>query len=113
MKCIICGKEIEKSMYMNAVLCSQKCFEVNFWNETLDEDAIIVRGTCYHDGGRKPSGYGGFLGFGGARYLIQMDNGKLIDTNNLWCNGDVPEERNVSDNAKFLTVEEYNKLIGG
>ena len=29
MRCIICGKEVEKSHYMNAVLCSDECFRVN------------------------------------------------------------------------------------
>lgn len=102
MKCIICGKEIEKSGYGNAVLCSSKCFTENFWNENLDETAIIINGECYHDGGMKPVGYSGFLGHGGRYFKIQMNDGRVIETNNLWCNGDIPKERHVEDNAVFI-----------
>ena len=102
MKCVICGKEIEKSMYSNAVLCSSECFSENFWNECLDETAIIIDGECYHDGGMKPPVYQGFQGFGGRYFKIQMNDGRVIETNNLWCNGDVPPERNVQNNAIFI-----------
>lgn len=102
MKCIICGKEIEKSLYMNADLCSSECFGVNFWNECLDDKAIIIDGVCYHDGGKKPIGYSGFLGFGGAVHKIRMNDGTIIETNNLWYNGKVPEDRNIKDNAVFI-----------
>jgi hypothetical protein len=102
MKCIICGKEIEKSEYSNAALCSSKCFHENFWNECVDETAIIVNGECYHDGGRKPEGYSGFLGHAGRLFKIQMNDGRVIETNNLWYNGEVPKERCIADNAIFI-----------
>lgn len=101
MKCIICGKEIEKSCYSNAVLCSSECFHENFWNECLDETAIIVNGECYHDGGKK-QGSDFLLGFGGSFFKIKMNDGRIIETNNLWYNGPVPEDRNIKDNAVFI-----------
>ena len=102
MKCIICGKEIEQSRYMGAVLCSDECFDVNFWNECLDDDAIIINGECYHDGGKKPNDYRGFLGHGGRLFKIKKNNGAIIETNNLWYNGVVPKDRNIKDNAVFI-----------
>ena len=102
MKCVICGKEIEKSMYSNADLCSRACFGEYFWNDTLDETAIIINGECYHDGGMKPAGYTGFLGHAGRYFKIQMNDGRIIETNNLWYNGEVPKERCVKDNAVFI-----------
>ncbi len=102
MKCIICGKELKKSAYTNAVLCSRDCFDVNFWNENIDDTAIIINGECYHDGGRKPSDYRGFLGHSGRYFKIQMNDGRIIETNNLWYNGEVPKEREVKDNACFI-----------
>lgn len=104
MKCIICGKEIEKSRYMNAALCSSECFSVNFWNECLDESAIIINGECYHDGGKKPKGYNGFMGHGGRLFKIKMNSGEIIETNNLWHNGEIPKDRNIKDNAVFEVV---------
>ena len=98
MNCIICGKEIEKSLYTHKTLCSSQCFNVDFWNDCLDEEAIIIDGTCYHDGG---AAYGSFIGHSGRHFKIQMNDGRVIETNNLWYNGEVPKERNVKDNAKF------------
>ena len=110
MKCVICGKEIEKSKYMNKVLCSSECFHIDFWNDCIKDDAIIIDGECYHDGGRKPDGYSGFLGFAGRLFHIKMHNGKTITTNNLWHNGTVPKERNIKDNACFVTANQANDL---
>lgn len=102
MKCIICGKEIEKSQYGNAVLCSSECFYENFWNERLDDKAIIINGECYHDGGKKPKGYSGFIGCGGKLFKIKMNNEEIIETNNLWHDGKIPKDRNIQDNAVFI-----------
>lgn len=102
MKCIICGKTIERSAYSGADLCSSKCFYENFWNETIDETAIIVNGGCYHDGGRLPAGYSGFMGHGGKFFRIEMFDGRIIETNNLWYNGKIPVERAIKDNARFI-----------
>ena len=102
MKCVICGKEIEKSSYSNKVLCSSGCFHEDFWNECIDDSAIIIKGECYHDGGRKPKNYPGFLGFGGQEFTIKMNDGRIISTNNLWYNGEVPKERLVADNAELV-----------
>ena len=104
MKCVICGKEIEKSMYSHKVICSSECFSVDFWNETLDDTAIIVDGVCYHDGGMKHNEYTGFLGHAGRYFKIEMTDGRIIETNNLWYNGEVPKERNIDDNARFIKV---------
>lgn len=102
MKCVICGKEIEKSSYGNAVLCSSKCFSEHFWNECLDDTAIIIHGVCYHDGGKKSSDYTGFMGHSGRYFKIEMNDGRIIETNNLWYNGEIPVERKVEDNARFI-----------
>ena len=110
MKCIICGKEIEKSHYMNAVLCSDECFRVNFWNECIDDKAIIINGKCYHDGGKKPEGYRGFMGHGGALFKIKMNDGEIIETNNLWYNGEIPKDRNIQDNAVFITDRKNEEI---
>lgn len=112
MKCIICGKEINKSLYSNEVLCSSECFYENFWNDCLDDSAIIINGMCYHDGGRRPDGYQGFIGFGGREFCIKMNNGEVIRTNNLWSNGIVPENRNIKDNAVFVhTLQDYTEHL--
>lgn len=102
MKCVICGKEIEKTKYFNPELCSNECFKIWYWDKQLDDKAIIIDGICYHDGGRKRKSYDGYLGFGGCEFKIRMNDGRMIETNNLWHNGIVPKERNIKDNAQFI-----------
>ena len=104
-KCKICGKEFEKSIYNdNLHLCSEKCHSVDFWNQILDDNAIIIDGECYHAGRNRPNEkHTNLLGFSGRKFKIQFkDTLEVIETNNLWHNGTVPKERNVADNAKFI-----------
>lgn len=107
MKCIICGKEIEKSNFSHKIICSNKCFDEDYWNTILDENAIIINGNCYHDGGLNFNKYD-IRGYGGTQFYILFNDGKVLFTNNLWHNGRVPIERKIQDNAKFITKEEYD-----
>ena len=100
MKCVVCGKEIEESMYMDVILCSEKCFKKHFWQETLDDTAIIIGGECYHIGDENSTSY--FRGMGGAKYTIKKKDGTIIHTTNLWHNGIIPKELYKGDNAEFV-----------
>lgn len=75
MKCVICGKEIEKSCYTNAVLCSGECFHRHFWRELISEKEqhIVIGGQCYCDGGEieNPDQHP-FLGCAGRRFWIRF-----------------------------------------
>lgn len=121
LNCVICGKTIEKSQYSNAVLCSSACFQKHFWKEIIAEKDkyIVVNGVCYCDGGDKPNpSRHAFLGFAGRRFWIRFFDGKTITTNNLWLNGEIPEEfrTELPDTAEFYTPEHItfaNSLIGG
>lgn len=98
MKCVKCGKD-EIGMTIDS-LC-EKCWLEKFWLTTLDEGAIVIGGVCYHDGGAQPE-TNAWLGFGGRKFKIAMNDGRIIETNNLWSNGIVPENLNVPDNARFI-----------
>ena len=110
MKCVVCGKEIAESRYMNAVLCSSKCFNVHFWQKIIAEKDhhVIVNGKCYCNGGNveNPNRYM-MLGFGGRRFWIRYKDGRTETTNNLWYNGEVPDEFSdqLPDNAEFYWPE--------
>lgn len=94
MTCIVCGKKFDGKIYYGEYsdCCCSKCFTKKFWNDIVTEkdEHIIVDGTCYaipHDA------VNWFHGFGGRRFKIKMlDTGDVIETNNLWCQGKVPEE---------------------
>ena len=107
MKCEICGKEIEKSQYYNKILCSGKCFMINFWQEIIAEKDkhIVIQGECYCDGGENSPG--AFRGFSGRRFWIRFNDGSTLTTNNLWYQGKIPEEfrKELPDTAEFYTPE--------
>jgi hypothetical protein len=53
-------------------------------------------------------------GFGGRRFKIQFFDGRNIETNNLWFQGEIPDQFRsmLPDNAVFLPVEEKSAAGG-
>jgi hypothetical protein len=106
MNCIICGKEIEKSKYSNATLCSDVCFEVNFWNGFIPikgwSNIVRIDGEHYVIESDNPNSY--FKGFGGRKFIIEFFDGRKITTHNLWHQGTIPESHKaiLPNNAKFV-----------
>ena len=106
MICIVCGKEFDGKAYYGEYsdCCCHECFIKKFWNNIIAEkdEHIVVDGTCY---AIVSSPINGFRGFGGRRFKIKMlDTGDVIETNNLWYQGEVPEEyRDLLPNtAQFI-----------
>lgn len=120
LRCEICGGEIEQSQYSNAVLCSSKCFHKYFWKEVIAEkdNYIIVNGKCYYDGGNvdNPNQHM-FLGFSGRRFWIHFFDRRTITTNNLWYQGEIPDEfrSELPNTAEFYTPDriKFVNSLGG
>lgn len=96
MKCIICDKEIEQSKYSNATLCSSECFITDFWNYYVTQKdnpkCIRIDHTHYYIGSEsKDNRDMGFRGFGGRKFTIKHNDGRLIITTNLWHQGVIPD----------------------
>lgn len=94
MVCEICGKNFENEVYCGRFkrCCSSECFDKKFWNDIEKEkdEHIFIDGVCYSIANEPVLGN---FGFGGRKFKIKMlDDGRVIETNNLWCQGDVPEE---------------------
>ena len=81
MICEICGKEFNKLQYNGSYknICSHDCFDVKFWNENLDEDAIIINGSCCYVGDENSSS--SFRGYAGRQFKIKMN--ELMEINAL------------------------------
>ena len=75
--------------------------ENDFWDSVLDKGAVVIDGSCYHILPDDKSDCG-FLGYGGTEFKIQFSDGRVVVTHNLWNNGEIPEDRRIQDNAKFL-----------
>lgn len=106
MVCIVCGKEFNCKRYYGEYsdCCSSECFTKKFWNNIVEEkdEHVVVDGTCY---AIAPAPINGFYGFGGRKFKIKMfDTREVIETNNLWCQGEIPAEyrEKLPNNAKFI-----------
>lgn len=106
MKCVICGKEINESLFSNAVLCSRECFNDLYWSERVkdinNKNQVIIDNQLYYiEPENDPSQ---FRGFGGQRFEIAFFDGRTVVTTNLWHNGTVPEKYRdiLKNNAKFV-----------
>lgn len=94
MICEICGKTFDRRIYCGEYsdCCSGECFRKKFWNNIVEEkdEHIVIDEVCY---AIADSPVNGFYGCGGRKFKIKMlDTGKIVETNNLWCQGDVPDE---------------------
>ncbi len=98
--CKECGA-IEFAGYVNEkdLIDKQQCFNCNLWikrsGEIKDNTLIVMRNgkmDFLSDGGAQPPGTGG-LGFGGAKwkYYKLGETENIIETNNMWHGGDIPE----------------------
>ena len=80
----------------------------NYWTELLARDAkrpnhsvAIIDGHHYIIEDENSSDQ--FRGFGGDKFTITFKDGKVVNTTNLWYQGEIPEEcRHLyPDNADF------------
>ena len=112
MKCEICGKEIEKSNYYRMILCNNdSCYHKFYWMEKVkNKDKVaIINNNCYTIGDEEHTGCD--RGFDGAKFTIRFNDGRIVQTTNLWDNGKVPEEFRdlLQNNAVF--IKNFNEEV--
>ena len=111
--CPSCGKLFIKNHIPEAYL-EQNCFDCSFWLEKItmpEEDKnrrVIVAGQHYMVG----TNTSGPRGFGGRRYIIHFNDGRTVETCNLWYQGEIPEKFRawLPDNARFIPCKEESKM---
>jgi len=81
------------------------CFHCDHWVEweKRKDDPRVARIEGGHYRYSDPTDKG-FRGFGGRKFVIQFDDGRLIESSNLWFQGDIPDRfrERLPDNAKFV-----------
>lgn len=116
LRCSVCGKEITESEYNDniPVMCDNiDCFRKYFWTNKIklfnsgDKDykskVVIVNNVHYYaENYSKDKCL--FMGHGGRLFTIKFNDGRIIKTNNLWCQGDIPKEyqKDLPNNAEFI-----------
>ena len=109
MKCKICGKEENISMFypdtQKKLRKNGLCFSCQLWQERLplvnNPEVAIIDGTFYTIGDENDSSQ--FRGFGGDKFVIHFKDGREVTTTNLWCGGDISEhwKPKFPNNADF------------
>lgn len=88
--CTKCERPVERGD-------SGRCHTCRFWGDRLRSPAIVVDESngrwVYSDGGRRSTRDKSHLGFGGREWRLRpLDGGgEVVDTNNLWTSGEVPD----------------------
>ena len=113
MKCCKCGQVIDfrYCMKTNAQMRErQLCFGCDFWMKKValashgDPNAVRAEGWHYYIGDESKSSCASFRGFGGRKFVIRFNDGRVVTTTNLWCQGEIPPHfaNRLYSNAVFL-----------
>lgn len=113
-KCKECGYLVSLNYmepYATQLRERQLCFTCNHWTNNIgkaarDRNVYIIDGWQY-SGNHGERGDG----FGGRHFLIETNDGRRIETWNLWCQGDIPERfrDRIPNNARFLDEKQWIK----
>lgn len=111
--CVECGGT-DRATYAaetrERMLARSLCFLCLFWHDRIDAQsdpaACIINGQSFQDAGRRTDINRSSLGFGGREFRIEFLDGRVIETNNLFGQGPVPERfrDRLPDTARFVEV---------
>lgn len=109
--CAKCGKMYDTKYIeptKSEMLAANHCFYCNFWSAHAKQknhpQVARVRGTHYWVNKSKPVGYQGSMGHGGRKFKVRWNDGREMESNDVWCQGDIPDvwREELPDNAEFL-----------
>ena len=107
-KCRVCGSLEDPARWVNKdrLVKKQLCFECDFWDEIIPEynkgnHFVTEKNECYCIGNENSSDH--FRGFDGAKVTITFNDGKVVNSTNLWYRGIVPKQfqDTLKPNAKL------------
>lgn len=106
--CVMCGKHETAGYFDNRRMVDRQfCFICNFWDELAEKvnESIRIDGVHYMNGqnSKRP---GKWNGHGGRLFTIKMFSGEIIETCDLWYQGEIPEafRARMPDNAEFVKI---------
>lgn len=89
------------------------CFSCSFWTDKIESPAPnreIINGEHFIFSPDNPNQY--FKGNGGKPFYAIHNDGSIISTNNMWCQGTIPDhfKSKLPDTARFISKQTFQKL---
>ncbi|WDP93379.1 MAG: hypothetical protein HUN04_22710 [Desulfobacter sp.] len=107
--CECCEKSYTRHLASEAYL-RNNCYDCSFWLCKMEYPDFMAERRAIIDGSHYiiRAETDGLRGFGGRKFIIQFFDGRIIETNNLWCQGEIPDRfrKRLPDNAVFLPLDE-------
>jgi hypothetical protein len=112
--CTICG---EQSWFFgdgpaaSALAERGRCFTCDFWSEKAADhnnpNVARINGIQYTIVPSGPAKRPATKGFGGETFVVRFFDGRVVVTDDLWCEGKIPDRFRdaLPDNAVFGTIE--------
>lgn len=103
-----CGKpQADTTLTFQKLKETGLCFECDFWKGVLtDTTTLVVERVTYVDGGNRPNVLPfqrQWLGFGGHVWKYRRHGSdEIVESNNLFHRGAVPDRFYTEDNAEFI-----------
>ena len=111
MECRYCGKpvDLKYSDSLNQKLRdSETCYSCDYWLEwsrhTHNSAVARIDGRHYRIGREDAPIPPEARGFGGSKFTIRFFDGRVVETTNLWTQGEIPIRfrGRLPDNAEFV-----------
>ncbi len=117
MDCLECGEKDFSTNYIEPVKTELTnagiCHTCMHWAQlyaggNTPSRYCVVDGTHYHVT-KERHGDLWWNGFGGSWFYVKFDDGRLLKSNNVWCQGRIDEHwrSRHQDNARLLSKEEF------
>ena len=107
-KCKECGNHDAPSCWIKGAIeqDSKLCLICGHWVKRIEKgpDLNSVRFKGSHFEIVPDTGSSAFRGYGGARFVIHFKDGRVVETHNLWHQGDIPQHfrDRLPDNANQI-----------
>jgi hypothetical protein len=94
-----------KARVLGEKLCHSCLFWADYVRSKGDPTHVVVKGRHYVIEPNRQGRAGGFIGHGGAEFVIRFFDGREVTTRNLWAQGIVPEwfRDRLPDSGEFVT----------
>src|SRR5262245_32252638 len=106
-RCRECRQTLSELERLREELCQTRlCWECHFWLGKRDAGGLVIDGEHYQVG--PEDAVFPFRGSRGRRFVIETNDGRKIETTNLWWQGAIPPRfrKLFPDNARIIERSE-------